>query len=157
MHSCTLVLLFAHCDAAQPKHTMGECVSVSVHLRQYISTVQSMPHHCHCATVYCARCCIYWRLLRYRLTPQCRVDYWYYTSQKQCLLTLLSQLLLSLKLLPPLHSCRSTIVRVKRYSYCFVNHSSLSTYCTHSYRRLLPRPVPSCSFELISTVLLVPH
>ncbi len=59
--------------------------------------------------------CIYSRLSHYRPT---RTDYC--TSLRQCHLALLSQLLLSLKLLPPLHSCRSSIVRVKRYSYCFV-------------------------------------
>ena len=46
-----------------------------------------------------------------------------FDSLKQCLLTLLPQLLLSLKLLPQLHSCRSSIVRVKRYSYRFVRQS----------------------------------
>jgi hypothetical protein len=68
-------------------------------------------------TVYC----IYSNLLRYRLTPQYRVDYC--TSLRQCHLTLLSQLLLSLKLLSELHSCRSLIVRAKRYSYRFVLQS----------------------------------
>jgi hypothetical protein len=68
--------------------------------------------------------CIYSCLPRYRLTPPCRADY--HTGLRQCLLTLLSQLLLSLKQLPQLHSCRSSIVRVKRYSYCLVPQSSQS-------------------------------
>ena len=59
--------------------------------------------------------CIYSRLSHYRPT---RTDYC--TSLRQCHSALLSQLLLSLKLLSQLHSCRSSIVRVKRYSYCFV-------------------------------------
>jgi hypothetical protein len=79
-------------------------------------------------TVYC----IYSNLLRYRLTPQYRVDYC--TSLRQCHLTLLSQLLLSLKLLSQLHSCRSLIVRVKRYSYRFVLQSFQPIDIIRSYR-----------------------
>ena len=82
-------------------------------------------------TVYC----IYSNLLRYRLTPQYRVNYC--TSLMQCHLALLSQLLLSLKLLSQLHSCRSSIVRVKRYSYRFVLQSFQLTDIVHSSRAYL--------------------
>ena len=113
---------------------MGECVSAYL--------IRLLLCYCLLRTVYC----IYSSLLRYRLTPQSRMvatvryklldlsarliylvlDYTVasgFDSLKQCLLTLLPQLLLSLKLLPQLHSCRSSIVRVKRYSYRFVRQS----------------------------------
>jgi hypothetical protein len=80
--------------------------------------------------------CIYSRLSHYRPT---RTDYC--TSLRQCRSALLSQLLLSLKLLPPLHSCRSSIVRVKRYSYASSHRSLISTHNAHpSY--IVPRSVP---------------
>jgi hypothetical protein len=102
--------------------------SVSVH----ISSVLLCYHLLR--TVYC----IYSSTQAYRIYRPTRYDY--YTSLKRCLLALRSQLLLSLKLLPHLHSCRSPIVRVKRYSYRFVRHSSSrSTQCTFIVRRSFVR------------------
>jgi hypothetical protein len=92
----------------KPLLTMGECVSAYFILDTVLpSTAHSLLHLLERTA-----------LPRYRAT---RIDYC--TSLRQCLLALLSQLLLSLKLLPQLHSCRSSIVRVKRYSYRFVRQS----------------------------------
>ena len=117
--------------------------------RYGIHTCQCISHCCYCAIVYCAQSTASTRaycvtaLLRSLdtrhgcdgtvqatgyigtsdlLVLDCTVAS-YFDRIRQCLLTLLPQLLLSLKLLPQLHSCRSSIVRVKRYSYRFVRQS----------------------------------
>ena len=103
--------------------------SVSVH----ISSVLLCYHLLR--TVYCI-----YSSVSYLPPYSIRILYDYYTSLKRCLLALRSQLLISLKLLPHLHSCRSSIVRVKRCSYRFVRHSSSrSTLCTFIVRRSFAR------------------
>jgi hypothetical protein len=121
----------AHC---KPLLTMGECVSA------YSSLATVIPSTAHS--------------LLHILSHGYRHDAGYsdkssLTADVSLSIHIGSQLLLSLKLLPPLHSCRSSIVRVKRYSYCFVpplpnidtQHARLlyrSTFCAIAFLHSIP-------------------